>query len=69
LPLCGSNNKERNGYGHQTHDSDPREVLETKFATWRRKDPRGGAQKKEKPAQDAHQRGGLVLRSGKRNLS
>jgi len=34
-----------------------------------RKDPRGGAQKKEKPAQDAPQRGGSVLRSGKRNLS
>jgi len=33
-----------------------------------RKDPKGGAQRKEKPAQDAHQRGGSVLR-GKRNLS
>lgn len=34
-----------------------------------RKDPRGGAQKKEKPAMDATRRGGSVLRSGKRNLS
>jgi hypothetical protein len=34
-----------------------------------RKDPRGGAQRKERPAQDAHQSGGSVLRSGKRNLS
>jgi hypothetical protein len=34
-----------------------------------RKDLRGGAQKKEKPAQDAHPRGGSVFRSGKRNLS
>jgi hypothetical protein len=34
-----------------------------------RKDPRGGAQKKETSAQDAHQRGGSVLRNGKRNLS
>jgi hypothetical protein len=33
-----------------------------------RKDPRGGAQKKEKPGQEANQRGGSVLR-GKRNLS
>jgi hypothetical protein len=34
-----------------------------------RKDPRGGAQKKERPAMDAPRRGGSVLRSGKRNLS
>jgi len=34
-----------------------------------RKNPRGGAQRKEGPAQDANQRGGSVLRSGKRNLS
>jgi hypothetical protein len=34
-----------------------------------RKDPRGGAQKKEKPAMDATRQGGSVLRSGKRNLS
>jgi len=33
-----------------------------------RKDPKGGAQKKERPAPEAPQHGGSVLR-GKRNLS
>lgn len=35
-----------------------------------RKDPKGGAQKKEKPGQDMNRRGGgSVLRTGKRDLS